>query len=281
MNSLGNCLRDGKGIDQNLKQAVVWYQGSASFGNPDGMLHLGNCLREGKGTAQNLEQAVEWYHRSADLGNSNAMLLVGRCLQNGSGIPKNEVEAVEWYRRAADLGNSYAMCSLGLCLENGTGIAQNAAEAVELFYRSADLENPKAMGHLIKSLLRFGEFEEVQKWIVKVNTFDEARAKDGTINSRRGKVVRSSLSDILPGLEFNYENGKRAPIPQTSSVEGATFCLVIYDGDPFAYIGFVDYSHGSFVTNANGVEYMCFNRFIGEPFDVMYAEHPSWNAEEQ
>ena len=45
-----------------------------------------DCLFFGHGIEQNIEDAIYWYERSAEMGNSKAMLALGRIFEHGTGV---------------------------------------------------------------------------------------------------------------------------------------------------------------------------------------------------
>ena len=66
------------------------------------------CYENGKGVPQNLAEAVKWYRRAARQGHSKALFNLGVCFVNGSGCAKAVGDGVTVFRRAAVLGHSGA-----------------------------------------------------------------------------------------------------------------------------------------------------------------------------
>ena len=44
-------------------EAVIWYRARAALGNVDALFNLGVCYEEGRGVPQNFKAAVAWYER--------------------------------------------------------------------------------------------------------------------------------------------------------------------------------------------------------------------------
>jgi TPR repeat protein len=148
MNNLGVCLEVGRGVPQDVAEAVRWYRRAAELEHAAAMSNLANCLARGWGVLRKEAEAVRWYRRAAELGDPAGMFNLGNCLANGLGLPRDEAEAVRWFRRAADLGDAQAMYNLGVCLEVGRGLPRDGAEAAVWYRRAAELGNAKAMSNL-------------------------------------------------------------------------------------------------------------------------------------
>ena len=74
---------------------------------------LGVMYANGKGVPQDLTQAVNWFRKAADQGNADAQANLGAMYDKGQGVPQDFVQAVNWFRKAADQGNADAQASLG------------------------------------------------------------------------------------------------------------------------------------------------------------------------
>jgi TPR repeat protein len=98
---------------------------------------MGYCLKKGKGVAQNLSEAVNYYKRSADQGYAVAQYQYGFCLENGIEVAMNFGLAAEYYRRAADQDYAVAQHRYGCCLENGIGVAKNFDLAITYYMQAA------------------------------------------------------------------------------------------------------------------------------------------------
>ena len=56
--NLGYCYEQGKGVPQDLKEAVRWYRLAADQGYAVAKYNLGYCYAQGKGVPQDLKEAV-------------------------------------------------------------------------------------------------------------------------------------------------------------------------------------------------------------------------------
>ena len=81
---------------------------AAQAGDAKAQYLLGSRYRFGKGVNQDLAQAVHWYRQSADQGYAPAQSDLGVLYANGRGVTLDEVQAVNWYRKAAEQGDGIA-----------------------------------------------------------------------------------------------------------------------------------------------------------------------------
>ncbi|KAF9974353.1 hypothetical protein BGZ73_002239 [Actinomortierella ambigua] len=82
------------GCVSSLRQA-------AAQGNANAMYDLGWCLEKGKGVEQNIAEAVEWYLKAAEHGSLDAKMKLGEMHQNGQGVPMDYRESIYWFGEAA------------------------------------------------------------------------------------------------------------------------------------------------------------------------------------
>ena len=59
-NNVGQLYRDGRGVPQDLPQAVYWFSLSAAAGYIEGMKNLAHAYAAGEGVAPNEELAAYW-----------------------------------------------------------------------------------------------------------------------------------------------------------------------------------------------------------------------------
>jgi TPR repeat protein len=74
--------------------------------------NLGDCLRKGEGVPQNMEEAFAWYMRAAEKENIKAQYSLGECYEHGWGVEKDEANARHWFKTAADQGYEPAILKL-------------------------------------------------------------------------------------------------------------------------------------------------------------------------
>jgi len=158
---------EGKGVQQDFKQAMVWYQRAATQGLAQAQYRLGTLFERGLGTTVDLARARIWYQRAAEQGSVKAMhnlavLSAGR----DAGSPDYGSAAV-WFQQAAERGLADSQFNLAVLHENGLGVAKNHAQAYA-WYSLAALSGDKESARrrdLIKGKLGPAEVAEGEKLV--------------------------------------------------------------------------------------------------------------------
>ncbi len=124
-------LAEGKGdTDQNLKEAVAWYQRSASSGFAMAQFRLGTLYERGVGVKTDLARAQVWYSRAAEQGNIKAMHNLAVLIAAGRPGSKPDYEtAAKWFTEAADRGLADSQYNLAVLYESGLGVPLDLKEA--------------------------------------------------------------------------------------------------------------------------------------------------------
>ncbi len=90
------------------------------------MIHyLGMAYRDATLVKKNMKQAVQWWQSSATKGYSNSQVLLAFAYLNGNGVELNKAEAAKWFGIAANLNNSIGVRQYALVmstLDNETQI---------------------------------------------------------------------------------------------------------------------------------------------------------------
>ncbi len=102
---------------------------AAANGDPSAEFEVGARLAEGKGTDQNFKEAAKWYQRSASKGFVQAQYRLGTLYERGLGLKADEERAKDWYLRAAEQGNIKAMHNLAVLSANSRKGAPDYARA--------------------------------------------------------------------------------------------------------------------------------------------------------
>jgi TPR repeat protein len=87
------------------------------------MVSLGDCYRNGSGVEKNQLTAYDWYRKAAEMEHSEAIGSVAEMLMDGIGMPEDKPEGFKWYMRGAELGDSYCQNSVGCVVIGGEKIA--------------------------------------------------------------------------------------------------------------------------------------------------------------
>lgn len=98
----------GKGVAQDSKEALAWYQKAAEQGSADAQLSLGKLYVSGKGVPKNSVEAAKWFLLAAQQGRAVAQIQMARMHLAGAGVMKDYVEACKWARLAEAQGDKQA-----------------------------------------------------------------------------------------------------------------------------------------------------------------------------
>ena len=144
-NALGEAYYDGKGVTENLTEAVKWFTKAAEQENAKAEYNLGNCYYYGYGVQyKDYGEAVKWYTKAAEQGCAEAQNNLGACYENGDWVEKNLEEAVKWYTKAANQGYAKAQYYLALSYDKGEGVAKNDSEAMKWYLKAVKNNSPEA-----------------------------------------------------------------------------------------------------------------------------------------
>ena len=78
-------------------QAIPWLQKAADNGSSRAIDLLGDCYRDGLGVERDPAQAVACYTRSMEMGFSPAITDLARCYTQGIGVPVDRQKAAQLY----------------------------------------------------------------------------------------------------------------------------------------------------------------------------------------
>ncbi len=140
---VGARLAEGKGTNQNFKDAAKWYQRSASQGFAQAEYRLGTLYERGLGLKADPVRAADWYKRAAEQGNVKAMHNLAVLSANQSGGSPDYATAAQWFEQAAEHGLSDSQFNLAVLNENGLGVQQDLTTAykwLSLAAKSGDKE---------------------------------------------------------------------------------------------------------------------------------------------
>ncbi len=129
-------LAEGKGTQQSFKDALAWYQRSASQGFAQAQYRLATFFERGLGTRPDLGRARVWYQRAADQGNVKAMHNLAVLAAGRDGSP-DYATAARWFAEAAQYGLPDSQYNLAVLHESGLGIEKDLGLAYLWFSLAA------------------------------------------------------------------------------------------------------------------------------------------------
>ena len=246
-NALGEAYYDGKGVTENLTEAVKWFTKAAEQENAKAEYNLGDCYYYGNGVQyRDREEAVKWYTKAAEHGNADAQNDLGYCYKFGEGVDRNLKKAVEWYTKAAEQGLPMAQCNLGICYENGDGVEKNLEETVKWYTKAANQEYARAQ-YLLGKAYDNGKGvakndSEAMKWYLKAvkNNYPQAVSYYGVM-LLVGDKQKGVTKNIPEGVKYLRKAADLKNLDAIQALVGA-YCLKMEGENDFGISKYLSYA---------------------------------------
>lgn len=247
-NALGEAYYDGKGVTENLTEAVKWFTKAAEQENAKAEYNLGDCYYYGYGVYKDYGEAVKWYTKAAEQGNAEAQNSLGYYYEIDELNPK---KAVEWYTKAAEQGLPIAQCNLGICYEYGKWVEKNLEEAVKWYTKAANQEYAQAQ-YLLGKAYDKGEGvakndSEAMKWYLKAvkNNYPQAAYYYGAM-LLAGDKQKGITKNIPEGVKYLRKAADLKNLDAINSLVGAYYSKMTGENDfgiskYLSYADFVKY----------------------------------------
>lgn len=134
---------EGKGVKQDMKEAVKWLQRSAARGHAPAQYRLGTLYERGLGVTADRGRAMAWYRSAAEKGDVKAMHNLA--VLSASGNPANYRTAAYWFAEAAERGLGDSQYNLAVLYETGRGVDRDLKQAFKWFALAARNGDKEAM----------------------------------------------------------------------------------------------------------------------------------------
>lgn len=145
---LGLMYSRGKGVPQDVQQAIAWIRKAADQGLADAQNSLGMLYYDGSGIPRDLAEAEIWFSRAASQGHAHAEYNMGLMYRDGTHKPKNIPLAVAWMQKAAQHGHADAQSALGAMYYTGDGVQQDYQQSIDWLRQAASSGHPLALINL-------------------------------------------------------------------------------------------------------------------------------------
>ena len=246
-NALGEAYYDGKGVTENLPEAVKWFTRAAEQENAKAEYNLGNCYYYGYGVYQYYGEAEKWYTKAAEQGYAEAQNSLGYYYEENH----NPKKAVEWYTKAAEQGLPIAQCNLGVCYKYGNGVEKNLEETIKWYTKAANQGYAKAQYYLALSYDK-GEGvakndSEAMKWYLKAvkNNYPQAAYYYGAM-LLAGDKQKGVTKNIPEGVKYLRKAADLKNLDAINSLVGAYYSKMTGENDfgiskYLSYADFVKY----------------------------------------
>lgn len=158
-------LDEGRGVQRNLKEAVVWYQRSASRGFAPAQYRLGTLYERGLGVPADRGRAMAWYRSAAEKGNLKAMH--NFAVLSASSDSADYRSAAHWFTQAAERGLVDSQYNLAVLYETGRGVDRDLKQAYKWFALAARGGDKEAMRRRdrVKWMLNANELKAAEELV--------------------------------------------------------------------------------------------------------------------
>lgn len=180
---VGARLAEGKGTDQNFKDAAKWYQRAAAQGFAQAQYRLGTLYERGLGLKADEARAKEWYLSAAEQGNMKAMHNLAVLSANAKSGTPDYTTAAKWFTDAAERGLADSQFNLAVLYENGLGVDPDMRQAYKwlaLAARGGDKEAGRRRD-IMKGKLTASELAQAEALAKEFR----ARVSDPLVNDAR------------------------------------------------------------------------------------------------
>ncbi len=134
---VGARFAEGRGVPQDLQQAVSWYQRAAAQGFAPAQYRLASMYERGLGVKVDLARARVWYQRAAEGGVVKAMHNMAVLSAGRDSSLTDYQAAAKWFAAAAEYGLADSQFNLAIMLDSGLGMERDAKQAYKWFSISA------------------------------------------------------------------------------------------------------------------------------------------------
>lgn len=143
---LGTLFEKGDKIEQNMAQALHWYEQAAAGANPFAQAALAAHLAKGEHLEQDLSRALELFLSAAQQGHPQSQYNAAVIFEQGLVGEPNLQAARQWYEEAATNGYAKAQYNLGVLLGSQAGEDADLEQAYKwLSLASADVHSSSGL----------------------------------------------------------------------------------------------------------------------------------------
>jgi TPR repeat protein len=126
--------REGRGVNQDYKQAIALFHQACAQGEVVGCEWLMFANAEGYGEKINTVKAADQIKKSCKQGNNyRSCYTLGTMYQRGQSVEKNGKKAVNLYYQACNNGVEVACLSLGAMYQAGHGVVRDHQKITALY----------------------------------------------------------------------------------------------------------------------------------------------------
>lgn len=130
---VGSRFAEGKGVQQNFKQAITWYRRAATRGFALAQYRLATLYERGLGVDKDLQRAKIWYDRAASQGSVKAMHNLAVLAASSEAGSTDYGSAARWFKEAASRGLGDSQFNLAILYQSGLGVERDLGKSYTWF----------------------------------------------------------------------------------------------------------------------------------------------------
>ena len=134
---LGARYAEGRGVRQDLQEAVRWLERAADAGFAPAQFRLASLNEKGEGVKKDLPAARRLYLAAAGKRHAKAMHNLAVLYAEGIDDKPDYKAAAQWFRKAAGYGIADSQYNLAILYARGIGVQNNLAESYKWFALAA------------------------------------------------------------------------------------------------------------------------------------------------
>ena len=154
---VGLYYQNGKGVAQNIEQAVLWYERAALKQDKNALYHLAMILI--KQEEKDYSLIARLLEQAASLDHPHAQYNLAVMYQKGDGVEQNMNKSFFWYEKAAHSNLVIAQYNLGMIYFEGAIVEKDEAKAKELWQKAA----AQGLEIAVKLMYSINNYEKLQK----------------------------------------------------------------------------------------------------------------------
>ncbi len=154
---VGLYYQNGKGVEQNIDEAIQWYEKAALENDRDALYHLAMILI--KYEDKDWENIHKLLTKAAQQDHPNAAYNLAVMYQKGDGVQINGEQTIYWYEKAVKAGLPNAQYNLGMLYYEGKLVEKDEKKAKALWQLAAN----KGFDPAVKLIQAIDNYEKLQK----------------------------------------------------------------------------------------------------------------------
>lgn len=138
---LADAYHYGYGVQEDLEQAITYYEASANMGNVESQINLMGIFAE----LERYKEAIFWTECLAKQGNAKGLMMLAFCYLEGMGVKQDIQRAKQYLEALASRGEKEASFLLGILYLNGDeGCKKDLVKAKEYLIQAAEQGSEEA-----------------------------------------------------------------------------------------------------------------------------------------